>query len=155
MVDKALIDARGTVTLPEPPPRLYGVSSGNGNDGVSHIFADYYVRTNDPWRLARLAMVSQFKPDYQDQALAECDVCGDTYTAQACILEPLGYDHTRVCRTALPDGSCDCPSWSDTNGAAYLVDVFPEDQPRPGRMIYETLLDAFGSELLAKIGTDT
>ena len=36
-------------------PVWYGVSSGNGNNGVSHLYPDYYVRTADPFRLAELA----------------------------------------------------------------------------------------------------
>jgi hypothetical protein len=41
--------------------RYYAVSSGNGNDGVSHMFPDYIVKTNRPWALARLAALSTFK----------------------------------------------------------------------------------------------
>ena len=41
-------------------PVWYGVSSGNGNNGVSHLYPDYYVRTADPFRLAELAMVDKF-----------------------------------------------------------------------------------------------
>jgi hypothetical protein len=41
--------------------RWYGVSSGDGNNGVSHTFADYYVKTDEPWRLAELAALTTFK----------------------------------------------------------------------------------------------
>ena len=123
------------------PIRLYGVSSGNGNDGVSHIFADYYVRTDQPYRLAVLAMVSQFKAEYLAAAIEACEVDGEAdYTIQAVIYEPLDYE---------PEDEDD--SYSEHNGAAHLVDVFADDKPRGGRMIYESLEEAFGADLLAKI----
>lgn len=124
------------------PVRLYGVSSGNGNDGVSHIFADYYVRTNDPWRLARLAMVGQFKDEYLPKAIEACEVDGEAdYTVQAVIYEPLDF---------VPESEGD--SYCDSgNGAAHLVDVFPEDTPRYNRMVYDSLEDAFSADLLAKV----
>ena len=127
--------------------QLYGVSSGNGNMGVSHIFADYYVRTNDPWRLATLAMVSQFKEQYVKDAIEACEVDGEPeYTVTACILEPLD---------AVPCEDDDCThddcSYSNVNGAAHLIHVFPDDKPREGRPIYDNLEDAFDAALMAKV----
>ena len=119
------------------PIRLYGVSSGNGNDGVSHIFADYYVRTNEPYRLAKLALVGQFHPSVWDLVLGDADVDGEPdYTIQACLLNPLDDE----------DGK-----WSEYNGAWRLVDVCPEDKPREGRMGYDSLAEAFSADLLAKV----
>jgi len=48
----------------EVTPRWFAVSSGNGNDGVSHTFPDYYCRCTAPqaFDLAGAAMISQFKP---------------------------------------------------------------------------------------------
>lgn len=116
------------------PIRLYGVSHGNGNDGVSHIFAAYYVRTNDPWRLAHLALIGEFKPEWQSKALAEADIDGDSdYTVTACIHHPL-----------------DSQEW-DRDYTYHITEVFPEDKPRPGVALYESLEEAFTPELLAKV----
>lgn len=41
--------------------RYYAVSSGNGNDGVSHMFPDYIVKTDRPYALANLAALTTFK----------------------------------------------------------------------------------------------
>lgn len=46
----------------EATPRWYGVSFGNGNDGVSHMWPNFYVKTCEPWTLAAAAMLSDFKP---------------------------------------------------------------------------------------------
>lgn len=127
--------------MDDKQPRLYGVSSGNGNDGVSHMFADYYVTTNDPWRLAKLAMVTQFKEAYQAKALEECTVDGEAeYTVQAVIYEPLDAEPAE-------EGE----SYCDANGCAYLIDVFPEGEPREGVMQYASLEEAFDAATLAKI----
>ena len=42
-------------------PQYYGVSSGDGNNGVSSSYPDYLVLTNDPWCLAKCAAISSFK----------------------------------------------------------------------------------------------
>lgn len=47
----------------EAMPHWYGVSFGNGNDGVSHMWPNFYVKTCEPWTLAAAAMLSDFKPD--------------------------------------------------------------------------------------------
>lgn len=121
------------------PIRLYGVSHGNGNDGVSHIFANYYVRTNDPWRLAHLALVGAFAPPWQSDAMELANIDGDSdYTVTACIYEPLDSEDN--------DGS-----YCDANGAWHITEVFPEDKPREGRPVYESLEEAFTPELLAKV----
>jgi hypothetical protein len=123
---------------------LYGVSTGNGNDGVSHMFADYYVRTDDPWRLARLALVSSFKDEWKQRALDAADVDGESeYTISAMILDPLDevYDE-------------ESGSWSESNGAWLIVEVFPEDDPREDRPVYESLDDAFESADLTLVGKE-
>ncbi len=46
----------------QPAPfHFYGVSHGNGNDGVSQLHPDYVVATDQPWRLARLALANAFR----------------------------------------------------------------------------------------------
>ena len=121
--------------------RLYGVSYGNGNDGVSHIFADFYVTTDDPYRLAKLAMVSQFKPEFLAKAIQSTHVDGEAeYSIQAVIYEPLDWE---------PEGEDD--SYCDANGAAHLVDVFPEDEPRDGRPTYDSITEAFSADLIEKV----
>lgn len=132
-------------------PRVYAVSSGNGNDGVSHHFPDYYVRTTDPYTLAKAAVVSSFTDEFQDQAADELDVSGeiDFGGIQACLYEPLdrdppessylceacGHEWSDAPGAAIACESCDSEdfkeseieydSWSDANGAYMLVDVWP------------------------------
>jgi hypothetical protein len=126
--------------------RLYGVSSGNGNDGVSHMFADYYVMTDDPWKLARLAMVDSFKPEYMLEALEALEVDGEAeYTITACILDPLDQE-----QEAAEQGE----AWHDFNGAWFLIDVFPEDSPRDGRPMFDSIEEAFTYPALALIATE-
>ena len=122
-------------------PRLYGVSTGNGNDGVSHMYPSYYVRTVDPWTLARAAMLSEFKEgEGQAWALEAMSVDGEAeYGISATIYDP-------------PDDGDDrdhSESWSEVNGAWLIVEVFPEPDPNTGRMTYDNLQDAFTPALLA------
>lgn len=86
-------------------PRWYGVSSGDGNDGVSHSFPGYYVRTSDPWLLARAAIISEFND--RQFAADTVDVDGEAeYTISATLYEG-------------PDGET-------AYGAAwFIVEVFP------------------------------
>lgn len=91
-------------------PVWYGVSSGNGNDGVSQMYPDYYVRTADPYRLAELAMLDTFKRGKGMRwAKRNVEVDGERdYTITATIYEG-------------PDGETEF-------GAAWLiVEVFPAD----------------------------
>ncbi len=118
--------------------RLYGVSSGDGNNGVSRMFADYYVRTNDPWRLAQLAALTEFKPDWQERAKEALEVDGeDEYTISAVIYNPIDDE----------DEHEDGDDWCSVNGAWRIWEVFPEDEPREGRPMYDSLEDAFGDDI--------
>jgi hypothetical protein len=122
--------------------RLYGVSSGNGNDGVSHMFADYYVYTDDPWRLAKLALVSGFKDEYKESALDVCEIDGESdYTIAAVIYDPLDEE----------PGEDDEESWCSVNGAWFIVEVFPEDDAREGRPLFYSLSHAFDSADLSLV----
>lgn len=119
-------------------PVWYGVSSGNGNDGVSQSNPDYYVRTADPYRLAELAMVDRFKPESMDWAREAVDVDGERdYTISATIYEG-------------PDGETEF-------GAAWLcVDVFPVESDSNGPLgsngpEYNNLESAFSAEALALV----
>lgn len=130
--------------MSQEAPRLYGVSYGDGNNGVSHIFADFYVKTNDPWRLAHLALVSYFKPEWQAKAMAEMDIDGDSnYTVVACLYEPLDREPE--------EDEEDEGSYCDTNGAYFIAEVFPEDDPREGRPTYDSLEEAFDKAVLEKV----
>lgn len=116
--------------------RLYGVSSGDGSNGVSHIFADYYVRTSQPWRLARLAALTEFKPDWIERARDVLNVDGESdYTISAVIYDPLDQEECE-------EGE----SWCDNNGAWRIWEVFPEDEPCEGRPLYESIEDCFGDD---------
>jgi len=66
--------------------RWYGVSYGNGNDGVSQSYPNFLVYTDMPYTLARAAIVSQWK----DKVWANnnVDIDGEEdYTIYATIYE--------------------------------------------------------------------
>ena len=121
---------------------LYGVSHGNGNDGVSHMYANYYVMTDQPYRLAELACLGEMKESAWDLVQPEIWVDGEAdYTISATVLDPPGEEGE------MDDGG----SWSDANGAWHITEVFPEDEPRDGAPIYDSLEEAFSPELLARV----
>lgn len=134
--------------------RWYGVSSGNGNDGVSHLYPDYYVKTNDPWRLAELAAVSTFKDgagtewakrhividgeaEYTISAFFDDPPCGKTVDGEYPDLpEDVEYEDAE-------DGR----NWSMHNGAWQIFEVFPVDVDiieSSSGLAYESLDDCFG-----------
>jgi len=124
-------------------PVWYGVSSGNGNDGVSQMYPDYYVRTADPYRLAELAMLDKFKAESMDWAKDSTEVDGERdYTITATIYED-------------PDG---CPAYG--GGAWLIMEVFPADlddvatwqtDPWKQASCYDRLESAFSVEALALV----
>jgi beta-glucanase (GH16 family) len=154
--------------------RVYAVSSGNGNNGVSHTFPDYYVRTNDPYRLAALAMVSGFKPSFKQAAADACEVDGEAdYTISAVIYNPEDVDPSetpeRECNCGaeendLPEHSEECASlsednddsmsYSDANGAWQIIEVFPEESPNARRPIYDSLEECFDDDDLKLVPSD-
>jgi hypothetical protein len=129
-------------------PEWFGVSSGNGNDGVSHHYPDYYVRTADPYRLAELAMVDSFKAgEGMAWAKAALFVDGERdYTISATILED-------------EDG---CPAYG--GGAWLIIEVFPADpedvatwqaDPYKRSSCYDSLESAFSAEALALVPAES
>jgi hypothetical protein len=135
-----------TSATAEPPVRCYGVSHGNGNDGVSQMHANYYVLTDDPWTLARAAVLAEFKPGRgQAFALAEMQIDGEAeYTISATIYDPPEED----AEPREEEEEEDSGSWSAHNGAWHITEVFPEEEPREGVPQYDSLEDAFTAEVL-------
>ena len=104
-------------------PRWFGVSSGNGNDGVSQLFPDYYCRctASEAVDLAAAAMISDFKPAGYQWAKENMTVDGESdYTISACISDP-------------PDDEAeqsedeDPMRYSEANGAWRIIEVFTVD----------------------------
>ena len=144
-------------------PQWYGVSHGNGNDGVSHLYPDFFVRTADPYALATLACIATFKPEWQERAYEECETDGEAeYSIQACIYNPPDdgeeRDHSE-CEDGEDCEGCDMcepdSDWCSVNGAFHLTDVFPvsaehvADSTAPE---YDNVADCFGAEFVAKYG---
>lgn len=126
-------------------PKLFAVSTGDGNSGVSQLYPDYYVTTADPWRLARLATVDQFKPEHMQWAIDACDTDGEEdFTIYATIYDPPGDD----------GGDDGMDSWSANNGAWMCVQVFTvaEDDVRSGSPRFDSLEEAFTAPALAIVG---
>lgn len=114
--------------------KWYGVSSGNGNDGVSHMFPDYYVKTNDPWRLAYLAAVTEFKDEFQQWAKENVEVDGETeYTISASFY-------------SMPDDDENC----ERDYCPLIIAVFPETDnewfDKREAPKYESIEDCFGDD---------
>lgn len=126
-------------------PRIYGVSYGDGNNGVSQLYPDFYVTTADPWRLARGAMIDQFTAEYRAAAAEACECDGEAdYTITAMILDPFD------------DDAEEGESWSAHNGAWRLCEVFPvdADDVRDGRPTYDSIEEALTAEALALCPAD-
>lgn len=130
--------------------RLYAVSHGDGNIGVSHIFPDYYVHTDEPFRLATLAMVTSFNPTFQQAALDAVEVDGDAdYTVSAVIYNPEDVDPSEA------DPDEDVEMFCNINGAWQIVDVFPDDGPDLAdpwhRPVYMSIEECFGEAAAALV----
>ena len=149
-------------------PRWYGVSYGDGNNGVSHSYANFYVKTCEPYRLAQAAMLSEFKAgEGQSWALWAMEIDGEAeYTISAVIYDPpddsddSDRDHSE-CEDGEECEGCDAcepdemESWSSVNGAWLICEVFPVE-PDNMRSVpqYDSLSDAFTAELLALTDED-
>lgn len=144
-------------------PRWFAVSFGNGNNGVSHGWPNYYCRctSEQAFDLATAAMLSEFKEGAgQAWAAENCEVDGEAdYTITAMILDPPADDDDS-------DDSDDDESWSSFNGAWMLCEVYdaseaynvPDDiaSPTDGTVTgqfdmpaYNSLDECFTAELLA------
>jgi len=136
--------------------RWYGVSTGYGNNGVSHMFTDYYVLTDDPWTLARAAIIAAHEGNAAwEQAAIEAEVDGEAdYTIAAVIYEDPTFDP-------------DCLSEEDRadydNGdyefgpAEFILEAFPaEDEWHVNRrddvyrINYQSIEEACGVTAVAK-----
>lgn len=149
----------------EVTPQWYGVSFGNGNDGVSHTFPNYYVRTADPFRLAAVAMLANFNnagPEDKRRIIDATEIDGERdYGISAMILNPEdiepeadpediecdecgamnnpGDDSCVQCDADLPEEE-DNGSWCDANGAWIICEVFPVDE-MPGVLLLTDRVD--------------
>ncbi len=148
-------------TKPCREAKWYGVSHGDGNDGVSHIFADYYVLTDEPYRLVELAALTSFNPEYVKWAKENMDVEGDhEFVVSATFFE---MPETQEARQELCDaaqaardvgdeyGADELDEEVDTFGRDYaelIFEVFPcePDQQREGCPTYGSLAECFGDD---------
>lgn len=115
-------------------PQWYGVSSGDGNDGVSHMYADFYVHTDNPWRLAKLAAITTFKPKFQQWAGDNVEIDGEAeYTISACFY-------------SMPDDKDDM----ERDYCPLIIEVFPEPdddwRDRRGAPEYLSIEACFGKD---------
>ena len=107
----------------DPAAPLYGVSYGNGNDGVSHLWPYFYVRTADPYTLAAAALLDLFGADYQTRYARRLRLEGEAeFAITASIDDPIG-----------------SAGWSEVNGTWKICEVFPVDaadvRPEPPQYI--------------------
>jgi hypothetical protein len=117
----------------ELKPRWYGLSRGNGNDGVSHNFPDYFVYTAHPFDLAEHDCIQQLRDEAWAAENVEVEGEAD-YTITATLYEG-------------PDGE------TAFGAAWFIVEVFPADDEdiakamadRWGRPTFNGLTAALGS----------
>lgn len=113
--------------------RLYAVSYGNGNEGLSRMWPDFKVWA-DPdtlYEIARLAMVTRgFASKAWVRRNVQVDEVGPD-AVQAVLYDPPGRDGA---------------GWSEHNGAWQLCEVYPADETFEASEApsYETPLAAFG-----------
>lgn len=112
----------------------FGVSTGDGNNGVSHMWASYYVwcTSEEAWCLCEEQAKSDIKDEYHDTI----EIDGDSeHVIQAVVFDdPCHYDDYD----------------EDAGPASYLCDVFPERDEEwlekrraDGVMFYDSLVAAF------------
>ncbi len=121
-------------------PRLYGVSYGNGNDGVSQMFPDFYVMTSEPYTLARGAVIDTLKTEWHAAADDSMFVDGEAaYTVYAVISDPLDEEPCE-------EGE----HWSDGNGAWLICEVFPvaDDEVRDTAPMFDSIESALSEAAL-------
>lgn len=131
--------------------KLYGVSTGNGNDGVSHLHPNYFVYTNQPYRLAKAAMIDQFEGAAgKAWALANVEVDGEAeFGITAAIDNPPEEDGA--------ESHNEDETWSGVNGAWLLLHVFPvaEDDAHSQLInIYASIEAALTPSALALVPSD-
>jgi hypothetical protein len=141
--------------------RYYGVSSGDGNNGVSHMFCDYVVKTDDPYRLVELAAVTTFKKGKgQAWALENMEVGGEAEY----VLSAVFYESPEEQQEAREDAQAkyeageteDDPSNWDNGPAWLIIEVFPWDDDLPERCpVFDSLEDAYTTEDLELIKAHT
>lgn len=104
--------------------RIYGVSYGNGNDGVSQLYPDFYVRTDEPYRLARCALIDTMRT-----------IAGRNFAART--MEIDGEAEFTISATLMYG-----PHDESEFGAAWLIcEVFPvaESDVRDSKPMYDSL----------------
>lgn len=107
-------------------PRWYGVSTGNGNDGVSQMYPDYYVYTRFPFELAEFHGVQQWAKKHEEWARENVEVDGEAdYTITATFYEG-------------PNGE------TQFGAAEMIVEVFPVDEVDMGISTFDGLTAALG-----------
>ena len=114
----------------------YAVSSGNGNDGVSQLYPRYIVTTNEPWLLARLAAVTEFKAGHGRRwCRNNLDLDGESaYTIYAVLHDPPAREGR---------------GYGEHNGAWSIWEVFPAEGEYSGKPEYDSLDDCFGRRTVA------
>jgi hypothetical protein len=142
--------------------RYYGVSYGNGNDGVSQLVPAYVVKTNEPYKLARLAMLSEFKPEFVEWAKDRMEIDGEEeYTIYATIYESYDEEKEREKEQEeaeergeeYEDDGCDS-AWLICEVFRFTEDVEEKHEskrlmghrPKHCFPVYESLEDCFGDE---------
>ena len=135
-------------------PKYYGVSSGDGNNGVSQLFPDYIVKTDDPWQLAYLASLSEFKAgEGQEWAKENMEIDGEEdYTIYVIFMESAETQEERKELEEQAEARGE-EFDHDSFGCDYawlILEIFPLkwDEDMSQCQVYESLEDCFGEEFV-------
>ena len=131
--------------------RWYGISTGDGDNGVSRIWPSYMVKTDRPWDLARLAAEHEFRDGAgKEWARRNVDIDGDEeFGICAMFLDPPCEETAdgEYPEIENPEDAEDGRNWSEFNGAWLIVDVYPiDDETRENSTApeYESIAACFG-----------
>ena len=130
--------------------KYYGISTGNGNDGVSQLFPDYIVKTDEPYRLAELAALAQFNAgEGREWAKENWDIDGEAeYTISVTFYESPEQQEERDEAEKRGENTDDY----GTDYAWFIVEVYPWEGDLPERRpIYDSLADCFEASELADV----
>ncbi|TAL45458.1 MAG: hypothetical protein EPN91_02270 [Salinibacterium sp.] len=136
----------------------YGVSVGDGNDGVDTLHPDYVVTTDDPWRLAQLAALVAFYPRVRKWVLDNLD--GPDGDEEYGITVSLGAPPAETPNGEYPeclhgDDTCEClEDGRDGPGYAWRIwKVYRLDEDgNPWHALeYDSVEDCFPSDVLVMV----
>lgn len=116
--------------------RLYGIATGDGNNGVGHTWPRYYVRTSNPWRLAEIAFYSDHFEEFRPQLAEIVEIDGDE---EYCISASI-FDYSDI-----TIGEDDENNEYYNDYYQFILEVWPidENESLTGAPVYDSIEECF------------